>query len=299
MNVSVVIPTLNEENNIVTCLNSLSPQLDKNDEVIIVDGGSEDSTVEICKEAGCEIFLAKGVGIGLSRGIGADKAKNEIIVSMDADSVPPKGWLNKIKRHFKADKNLTVLWGSIEDKNGVPIRNLVGKFSTVFRGASGNNTAFRKSAYEKLDSGYPDINFMEDVVIITKLSMKGKAKRDKNLIMTMNMDRKRYQTLPIMSMGLVGTTLGHTIGGKYGDMAKWGSVGLAGTEILYEGLTETPLHHDEFGSIIAGVGQLAGGDIGNMSKYIGAGTFLHHAVTEGVSMSPTKLYQNTDEEIGS
>lgn len=61
---SVIIPTLNEENYLPKLLNSLS--LVKPDEVIIVDGGSADRTIERAKNFGAKvIFSEKGRGIQL------------------------------------------------------------------------------------------------------------------------------------------------------------------------------------------------------------------------------------------
>ena len=51
MDVSVIIPTLNEEGNIRVCLKSITSQRTKSDyELIVCDGQSEDRTVEIARE---------------------------------------------------------------------------------------------------------------------------------------------------------------------------------------------------------------------------------------------------------
>lgn len=295
MNASIVIPTLNEQSNIKRCLHHLEPQLDSGDEIIIIDGGSEDDTIDICKEYGCKTYILGGSSIGMARHAGVKVAENEIIVSADADSIPPKGWLNRIKKHFESDGELVVLWGTIQDKNGVPIRNLIGKFSTITRGASGNNTAYRKSAYEKLENGYPNISFMEDVIIINKLATVGKAVRDKELVMVMNMDRKRYQTIPIVGTGGLIAAIGHLTDTAYSDLIRGSGIGLVGTEMLYEEASNTPLHHDQVGMGIA----LAGRKMESSTiTGLGVGVVGHHIATEGLSMAPTELQQNTDKVIG-
>jgi len=295
MNVSIVIPTLNEQENIINCLRRLKDQVGARDEVIIIDGGSTDKTIEVCKRAGCKTYELKGSSIGLARHAGVTEATNEIIVSADADSLPPNGWLDRIKNHFEKNEDLSVLWGTIKDRNGVPIRNLIGKFSTIFRGASGNNTAYRKSSYEKLKKGYPDISFAEDWVIINKLATVGEAVRDKKLVMVMNMDRKRYQTIPIVASGGAIAALGHFTNTAYSDMVRAGGLGLAGTELVYEGASNTPFHHDQVGMGLA----LAGRRFESpFMTGIGAGIVGHHIATEGLSMAPTELQQNTNRVIG-
>jgi glycosyltransferase involved in cell wall biosynthesis len=295
--VSVVIPTLDEEENLPRCLESLKPQLGPEDEVIVVDGGSKDDTIQIARAYGCRILVKEDSSIGEARNIGTMEAVNEIVVSTDADAIPPEGWLDKIKVNFDKDEDLVVLWGTIVDVNGVPIRNLIGKFSTVVRGASGNNTAFRKSAYEKLDFGYPDISFMEDVSVIHQLAEEGKAKRDRDLVMVMNMDRRRYQTFPILVGGGLVSAAGVAIGGKWGRRLFFGGVGSGMTEMLYEGVSDQggAIHHDDVGMTMLGISSVFDGEVSDAVYGTGLGLFVHHAVTEGISKIPSKLMANTDE----
>lgn len=298
VNISVVIPTLNEEENLPNCLNNIVPQLRRGDELIIIDGDSKDNTREIAKEFCCTVYVNKGEStIGKDRNIGVDKSNNEVIATLDADSLPPKGWLDRVRAHFEQDRDLAVLWGSIEDLNGVPVRNLIGKFSTIFRGASGNNTAFRKE-YFYMTEGYPDVSFMEDSIMIERIAKVGKAKRDSDLIMVMNMDRVRYQTVPIVATGAAMIGLSRYSKSYIGDIAKGVGAGLVGTESIYEGLSEhkTGLHHDMLGAGISAAGNLMG-EKKHLARGLGTGVAIHHALTEGVSVFPTELNINTDEEI--
>lgn len=294
MNLSVVIPTLNEEGNLPICLQHLNPQLTSGDEVIVVDGGSSDSTVQIANQHGCNTLIAEGSSIGMARNIGTEHATKGVIVSTDADSIPPRGWIQRIKWHFDNDPELTVLWGNIVDRNDVPIRQLVGQFSTIFRGASGNNTAFRKSTFEELKSGYPDISFAEDFVIISKLAQHGKAKRDKNLKMVMNMDRFRYQTVPIVSAGSILSVAGRMIDHPMSETLSGVGIGLAGTEMAYEKFSGTRFHHDQVGALLLGVGSKTKS---RPLKGLGFGIIAHHALTEGVSAFPTTLMKHTVEVV--
>lgn len=307
MNVSVVTPTLNERTQLPECLSRLESQAREGDEVIVVDGGSDDGTQEVAKEMADRLLVAKNEDgspstIGTARHVGAMKAKNEIVVSTDADALPQDGWLEQIRMHFQNDEDLVVLWGSIQDINGVPIRSMVGKFSTIFRGASGNNTAFRKSAYVDMEGDYPDNNFLEDVAVINRLSSYGKTKRDDSLVMKMDMERDRYQTKPILGSSAVGLAAGSLVGGDMGNLVAGASVGLGGAELTAEkiaGELEQPkddghLHHDQVGMSVAGLGTMLDGNIGKLLSGIGAGIFAHHTVTEGVSLMPTELNRNTD-----
>lgn len=79
--ISVVIITKNEEKNIERCLKSCLWA----DEIVILDSGSEDRTLEICRKYNCNIFETKWLGFGLTKQLAVSKAKNDIILSLDAD----------------------------------------------------------------------------------------------------------------------------------------------------------------------------------------------------------------------
>lgn len=79
---SVVIITLNEEKNIVDCINSAKLI---SDDIIIVDCGSSDDTVHIALAEGARVFTKEWTGYGNSRNYGASKARYNWILALDAD----------------------------------------------------------------------------------------------------------------------------------------------------------------------------------------------------------------------
>jgi len=77
-----IITTLNEEQNIIEAIQSL--QLICN-EVIIVDSNSTDQTVTLAKSAGAKTYLQSYLGDGIQKNVGIQYASNDWIFSMDAD----------------------------------------------------------------------------------------------------------------------------------------------------------------------------------------------------------------------
>ena len=79
---SVVIITLNEENNIGRCLDSIKAIAD---EIIVVDGFSKDKTVEICNSFGCRVIQREFRGFSDQKQFATDQATNDWVFSIDAD----------------------------------------------------------------------------------------------------------------------------------------------------------------------------------------------------------------------
>lgn len=100
MQLSVVIITHNEEANIGRTLQSVQPLVaDGKGEIIVVDSGSTDRTVEIAKSFGAKVFVEEWKGYAAQKNLAIDKASGDWILSLDADEeVEPMlsneiGWL--------------------------------------------------------------------------------------------------------------------------------------------------------------------------------------------------------------
>ena len=86
MILSVVIITHNEEANIGRTLTSVQPLIaDGKGEIIVVDSGSTDRTVEIAKSFGAKVFIEEWKGYAAQKNSAIDKAEGEWILSLDAD----------------------------------------------------------------------------------------------------------------------------------------------------------------------------------------------------------------------
>ena len=86
MQLSVVIITFNEEANIGRTLQSVQPLFaDGKGEVIVVDSGSTDRTVEIAKSFGAKVFVEEWKGFAAQKNSAIDRATGDWILSLDAD----------------------------------------------------------------------------------------------------------------------------------------------------------------------------------------------------------------------
>lgn len=80
--VSVVIITRNEEQNIVDCIRSAKALTD---DIVVVDCGSEDATLQLAAQEGARTSLVEWQGFGYSRNFGASLARHNWILALDAD----------------------------------------------------------------------------------------------------------------------------------------------------------------------------------------------------------------------
>ena len=84
--ITVNIPTLNEENNILNCINSIKKSGIK--KIIVIDGGSTDKTLKIVKKKNIKYYIAKKKGLAFQRALGVKKSKTKYIALIDADHRP-------------------------------------------------------------------------------------------------------------------------------------------------------------------------------------------------------------------
>jgi len=99
---SVIVPTLNEEKELPNLLDSIKKQSYKNYEIIIADNNSKDNTIKIAKKYKCRIV--KGGLPAKGRNTGAKLAKGNLLLFMDADAILPLNSLNKLIKRFKDEK---------------------------------------------------------------------------------------------------------------------------------------------------------------------------------------------------
>lgn len=102
MKITANIITLNEEKNIVDVIKSVQ---DVCDEVLVIDSFSSDKTCEIAEAMGAKVIKQKYLGDGPQKAFGAPLAKNEWILSIDADERLDKNAIEAIK---KIDLNATL-----------------------------------------------------------------------------------------------------------------------------------------------------------------------------------------------
>ena len=102
--ISIIIPTINEANNLPLLLSDLSI-IQKEGEILIIDSGSEDKTIDVATIYGAKVYNSKERNRGLQLDIGAKKANGEWLIFLHADTRLTHDWVGEIKSILKGKKN--------------------------------------------------------------------------------------------------------------------------------------------------------------------------------------------------
>lgn len=115
--ISVVVPIYNKEKYLKKCIESILTQTYKDIELILVDDGSKDDSLKICKEYETDkrvkIISKKNGGVSAARNIGVENASGDKIVFIDADDYVDKDYINNLAKY---DDDLVVC-GYLSDNN--------------------------------------------------------------------------------------------------------------------------------------------------------------------------------------
>jgi glycosyltransferase involved in cell wall biosynthesis len=101
---SVVLITQNEETNLPRTLESVSPLVrDGQGEIVVVDSGSTDRTLEIAKSYGAKVFTEPWKGFAAQKNSAIDKASCDWVLQLDADEALEPALAQEIRSTLKSD----------------------------------------------------------------------------------------------------------------------------------------------------------------------------------------------------
>ncbi len=172
MLISIVIPVLNEEKNLEKTLDSVSNQ-DGPLEIIVVDGGSTDASVEIA-DAYAKV-LVSGCGRALQMNTGAAEARGEILLFLHADTLLPERAFETIRNRMSGlDASKA---GTFQLEFDSPSR-LLGFYCwcTRFPHPSvsfGDRGLFVRRSVFEAQGGFNEIPLFEDVDLARRLYILG------------------------------------------------------------------------------------------------------------------------------
>lgn len=171
MNISIIVPVLNEAHGITPFLAALQAFRRQGHEVIVVDGGSTDDTGELASPLVDQI-LASRAGRARQMNLGAAAAQGDVLLFLHADTVLPQHACDILLSHLKED----VQWGRFDVQlsgSAVSFRvieymmNLRSRWTKI---ATGDQALFVKADLFRRINGFAEIPLMEDVELSARLN---------------------------------------------------------------------------------------------------------------------------------
>jgi glycosyltransferase involved in cell wall biosynthesis len=185
MTISVIATVLNERGSVRRLLESLAAQTLLPDEIVIVDGGSTDGTLDVLRawpgRLPLRVISAPGANISAGRNRAIAEASGELIAATDAGVVLSPGWLEAVTAPLRENPALTVCGGFFQADAHTVFEAALGA-STLPRVdevrpaaflPSSRSIAFRKAAWQAV-GGYPEwLDYCEDLIFDLRLKASG------------------------------------------------------------------------------------------------------------------------------
>lgn len=171
---SIIIPTLNEAQNLGETLNSLGNQ----HEIIVVDGGSGDSTLQIAESHGARLVKSGIANRAVQLNKGAGAATGEMLLFLHADTQVQSGTIENLLQ--RCEKDGAIVGGGFHryfDSTSPVLKvtcflaNLRSSWFGIFLGDQG--IFVRKSVFEQLGGFREDLGFGEDLDLSLRLKSVG------------------------------------------------------------------------------------------------------------------------------
>ena len=176
MPLSIIIPALNEADGIAEALHALAPLRARGAEIVVVDGGSTDATIELARPLADQLISAPR-GRALQMNAGAAQARGDLLLFLHADCRLPAAadglivdGLNRARKTWgRFDVTLTGTHPLLRVVGAM--MNLRSRLSGV---ATGDQGIFVTRSLFEAAGRYPDIALMEDVALTKSLRHFGK-----------------------------------------------------------------------------------------------------------------------------
>ncbi len=173
--VSIIIPTYNSEKTLEKCLRSIKNQTYKNIEIIVVDKGSKDKTVEIAKKYADKVFVVNAKERSEQKNFGIKKAEGKYVCFIDSDMYLEENVIKECVDICEKDKKI----GGV----CIPVRDIGKSFwvkvisfeRELYKGSGIIEAArfLRKDLVKKVGGFDEDVVFFEEFTLPQKIEKLG------------------------------------------------------------------------------------------------------------------------------
>lgn len=160
---SIIIPVLNEQELLPRLLDSLAPL---SSELLVVDGGSSDATLQLARNAGATV-LDSCKGRGRQLRVGASAASGDLLLFLHADSMVTPAAIETIRQSLANPSFQIGLFRLLFDQDRAIYRlySFFSRFNSVWTNFGDQGILVSRALYEKV-GGFPDQSLLEDVAFL-------------------------------------------------------------------------------------------------------------------------------------
>lgn len=217
---SIIIPTLNEAETIPSLVEYV--QRASEAEIIVVDGGSTDDTVQLAKESGAKIITSSPGRAG-QMNKGAKAAQGDILLFLHADTLLPHGFDTHIRLTLQ---NPHTVAGAFSlhingPSPGLRIVELITNFrSRYLQMPYGDQGIFVRAGFFRFMGGFPDLPIMEDFAFMRHIRSYGRIVTLKVPVCT---SARRWDSLGIIQTTIINQAiiLGYLAGISPQRLSRW------------------------------------------------------------------------------
>ena len=197
--ISVIIPALNESASIDPLADTLGTSVG---EIILVDGGSTDDTVQKAGTRGFDV-IESGPGRAGQMNAGSQRARGQVLLFLHADSLLPAGFSDLIVQALSDKKTLLCSFSlGVDTKNPVlkGIVALANFRSRLLRLPYGDQSFSLKTQDFMELGGFADLPIMEDYELVRKAARRGKIVTLPEQLITSD---RRWRKLGVLQTTLI------------------------------------------------------------------------------------------------
>jgi len=165
MHLSIIIPTLNERDNV----QRLIPYLFHNSglslvEIIVVDAEkSKDGTADVAEQAGAKVVRCSECSRAVQMNLGAKNAEGDVLYFIHADVLPPKTYVTDIEAAIKGNNDFGFFSYQFDSKKPLlKINSYFTRFDGLFSGGGDQTLFIQKRVFQLLNGFNTKLKIMED-----------------------------------------------------------------------------------------------------------------------------------------
>lgn len=219
--ISIIIPTLNEAQNLPRTLTAL--QTIPSVELIVVDGGSVDDTVSVAKAWETKVMCSPVCGRANQMNLGAAMAQGDILLFLHADTCLPDGFDDLVRQTLMQPKVIAGAFELAIDGQTAGLRLVewgVKLRSRFCQMPYGDQALFMSADTFRAIGGFPPLPIMEDFELVQRLKQRGRIAIVPEAVLTSG---RRWQTLNVFRTTLINQCIivGYLLGVSPARLAVW------------------------------------------------------------------------------